>query len=127
MSKMSRQERLAYEQALKKRKKQGSSTKKKKFQQLPQHDEDRQADVPGVGIPITMAMRSMRMIFVIAEAVVISIMTAMTAVAPMIHTMIMTITIRMDMMTIMITMMMIMNMRSGQADPDAGRSRIWYP
>jgi len=64
-----------------------------------------------------MAMRSMRMIFVIAEAVVISIMTAMTAVAPMIHTMIMTITIRMDMMTIMITMMMIMNMRSGQGGP----------
>ncbi len=29
MSKMSRQERLAYEQALKKRKKQGSSTKKR--------------------------------------------------------------------------------------------------
>ena len=39
MSKMSRQERLAYEQALKKRKKQGSSTKKRNSQ-LPQYDEN---------------------------------------------------------------------------------------
>ena len=54
MSKMSRQERLAYEQALKKRKKQGSSTKKRNSSSSQQYDGGRQADVPGVGIPITM-------------------------------------------------------------------------
>mgnify|MGYP000635892909 CR=1 FL=1 len=68
MSKMSRQERLAYEQALKKRKKQGSSTKKRNSSSSRnttrtsgRRSRSRYTDYDGNEIRL-------RMIFVIAEA-----------------------------------------------------------